>query len=85
MWSHQTLCSEHGGVACETNQAGNITYIPPSAALLATILGNLHMFPVPTTAPSIVSRTPKEEEKVPCRVVKFTGHAQARPQAGMQL
>ena len=40
---------------------------PPSVALLATILGNRHMFPVPTTAPSMESKTPKEEEKVPCK------------------
>jgi hypothetical protein len=33
--------------------------------LLARILGNLHILPVPTTAPSMENSTPKDEEKVP--------------------
>jgi hypothetical protein len=37
--------------------------LPPSVALFAKILGNLQMFPVPTTEPIIVRRTPMEDVK----------------------
>ncbi len=37
--------------------------LPPSVALLAKILGNRQMFPVPTTEPIIVRRTPMEDVK----------------------
>lgn len=37
-------------------------YRPPWVALLATIRGNLQMFPVPTTEPIMEKNTPREEE-----------------------
>ena len=42
-----------------------ILCLPPCSAWSATIRGNLHIFPVPTTQPSIERRTPSEEEKCP--------------------
>ena len=41
-------------------------YIPPPAACMATILGYLQMFPVPTVDPRHVNTSPIPDENLLC-------------------
>ena len=47
------------------------TYIPPPAACMATILGYLQMFPVPTVDPRHVSTSPIPDENLVYIVCKM--------------